>query len=399
LGTAAAPELATPTRKRGIPDLGLLAVAGMGSLGAGAIHAAAIGVHSEHRQAVVAFTIVAAFQLGWGALVLTRPTRLVGWMGALGNLGIIGGWVLAKTQGISFIDGLEVVEPVQAADALAAGLAGVAVVGVVLDALYRRAGLRDPGRGMHGAFAMAVLLVAVPGMVAAGNHHHSHGNAPQSVTVTADGTVELAAAAVVPPHPYDPTKPIDLGGIDGVTPEEQARAENLIAITLIRLPKFADPATAQAAGFVSIGDGITGFEHYINWNYIDDGKILDPDYPESLVYNTAGGQKKLEAAMYMLPPGTTLNDVPDVGGALTQWHIHDNLCFTNGLAPHVAGLTNADGTCSPPLVKLEPVPMIHVWTVPQPCGPFAALEGVGGGQIKDGETRNCDHVHGSTGGL
>ena len=41
--------------------------AGLASLGAGAIHATAVGVHSEHRQAAVAFALLAAFQLGWGA--------------------------------------------------------------------------------------------------------------------------------------------------------------------------------------------------------------------------------------------------------------------------------------------------------------------------------------------
>ncbi len=41
--------------------------------------------------------------------------------------------------------------------------------------------------------------------------------------------------------------------------------------------------------------------------------------------------------------------------------------------------------------------MIHVWTVAHPCGPFAALEGIGAGQIKPGETRLCDHAHGGTG--
>ena len=28
-------------------------------------------------------------------------------------------------------------------------------------------------------------------------------------------------------------------------------------------------------------------------------------------------------------------------------------------------------------------------------GPFAALEGVGAGQLKPGEVRSCDHVHGA----
>jgi hypothetical protein len=39
--------------------------------------------------------------------------------------------------------------------------------------------------------------------------------------------------------------------------------------------------------------------------------------------------------------------------------------------------------------------MVHVWVEPQACGPFAALEGVAGGRIADGQTRLCDHAHGS----
>jgi len=219
------------------------------------------------------------------------------------------------------------------------------------------------------------------------------------VVVGADGKAQVVtASAAVPTHPYDPTKPIDLGGGPGVTPEQQARAENLVAITVIRLPQWSDPAKAEAAGFHSIGDGLTGYEHFINWDYINDDKILDPDFPESLVYNTSGGKRVLESAMFMLPPGSSLDKVPDIGGALTQWHIHDNLCFTNDpVAPHVTGLTDGSGSCHPPTVKLEPVPMIHVWIVPKPCGPFAALEGVGAGQVLPGQVASCDHVHGSNG--
>ena len=169
-----------------------------------------------------------------------------------------------------------------------------------------------------------------------------------------------------------------------------------MAITLIRLPQWADPSVAEAKGFHTIGDGGTGDEHLINWSYINDDKILDPDFPEALVYNTRTGTRVLEAAMFMLKPGSTLDSVPDIGGPLTQWHIHDNLCFTNDpVAPHVAGLTDGSGNCHAPLVKLQPVPMIHVWITPQKCGPFSALEGVGGGQIKPGETRLCDQAHGT----
>ena len=197
----------------------------------------------------------------------------------------------------------------------------------------------------------------------------------------------------MPAKEYDPTKPIDLSGAEGVSPEQQARAENLIAITLLRLPKYADYRTAERDGFRSIHDGVTGTEHFINVAYFDDGKILNPDYPESLVYDTSGGGRKLVAAMYMLKRGTPLADAPDIGGALMQWHTHENLCYQpNG---RLGGLTDGNGNCRQGLIKPVPTPMIHVWIESHPCGPFAALEGIGGGRIPDGETKLCDHAHGA----
>jgi hypothetical protein len=204
-------------------------------------------------------------------------------------------------------------------------------------------------------------------------------------------------AAVVAPKPYDPTQPIDLGGVDGVTPEQQAAAENLVALNVVRLPQWADYKTAEAAGYHSIGDGLTGFEHFIKWDLINDDVSLDPDHPESLVYQPQpDGSKQLVSAMYFLPDTVALTDVPDIGGALMQWHIHDNLCFTDdAVAPQVRGATTSAGTCPAPLVKFRPAPMIHVWITPNKCGPFAALEGIGAGQIANGETRLCDAAHGT----
>jgi hypothetical protein len=198
-----------------------------------------------------------------------------------------------------------------------------------------------------------------------------------------------AAPAV---KPYDPTQPIDLSGTPGVTPQQQAAAENLIAVTLVRLPKWSDPNVALAAGFHTIGDGPTGVEHFVNEGFMNDDKILDPDAPESLVYDTTKGGRTLVAAMYMTKPGVPLSEVPEVGGPLTQWHIHNNLCYQpNGL---LGGLTDGDGNCRAGLIKPPDTPMIHVWLTAQRCGPFSALEGIGGGQIADGETRLCDHQHG-----
>ena len=108
------------------------ALAGVASLGAGAIHCTAVGLHAEHRQSAVAFALLAAFQLGWGALALFRRGRLLAVVGAVGNAVAVVGWAVAKTKGIGFIDGLETAEGIQWADGLAALLATLAVVGALL---------------------------------------------------------------------------------------------------------------------------------------------------------------------------------------------------------------------------------------------------------------------------
>jgi hypothetical protein len=293
-------------------------------------------------------------------------------------------------SGIGFISGLEGAEAPQTADALAAGLALVAVlaVGAHLLGLGRAALTTSPL--LTGVGALLVGVLAVPGMLAAGGHSHAGGHSDgHDHGVTADGTEAVAAA--VPPKPFDPNLPIDPGGVEGVTPQQQAAAENLLAMTVVQLPQFEDPATAESMGFVSIGDGFLGHEHYLNAANMNDERLLDPDYPESLVYDTSVTPKKLVAAMFMMNPGDTLDDVPELGGALTQWHIHDNLCFSG---PRVAGLTDAEGNCGPGLTKGNQTPMIHVWIEPNKCGPFSALDGVAGGSVPEGETKLCDHVHG-----
>ncbi len=208
-------------------------------------------------------------------------------------------------------------------------------------------------------------------------------------------TGETAADAEA--KPYDPTLPIDLGGVEGVTPQQQAFAENLVAATLRDLPQWADLEAVEAAGFQSIGDGLTGHEHYIQWDWIDDDIVLDPDFPESLVFEPQpDGSKKLVSAMFMLPPGIDVADAPDYGGGLMQWHIHEDLCFTDDpVAPRVVGVKPIGTPCRAPLVDLVLPPMIHVWITPTPCGPFAALDGIGAGQVAAGEERLCDAAHGS----
>lgn len=353
---------------------GWLLVAGAASLAAGAVHAAAVAAHSEHRRAVWAFVALAVTQLVWGAIAVARNDRRLAAVGALVGVVAVAGWALATTTGLPFVEGLDEPQKARPVDVFAAGLAGLTSVASLLALAGGR--LRLP-RAAAITAAVALVAVGVPGAVAAADHGH-------------DGPPMVAAA--VPPKGFSPGLPIDLSGVPGVSLQQQARAEALLARTVERLPKWSDPAVAEANGFRSIRDGATGVEHYLNRAFIEDDVLLDPDQPESLVYDTTVSPKKLVAAMYMATPGTTLDTVPDIGGALTQWHIHNNLCF-NGQG-QVAGLTQGDGSCRAPLVKGAETPMIHTWIVSRPCGPFSALEGIGGGQVKPGDTKACNAIHG-----
>lgn len=363
----------------GLASPRLLIIAATASIAAGIVHTGAVASHSDHRAAVWTFLAVTVVEIAWGAYALARPRRWVAIVGSLLGAAAFAGWVLVKARGIGFINGLDDKEPIQLADGLCAALEAVSFATAALAVVARRV---TPPRAVVGVLAVAIMASTGSGTVAALNHEHAHDHG---------ATAEPAPA--VPPHPFDPSLPIDLGGVPGVTPQEQARAENLLATTVQLLPQWADPAYDEAHGFFSIGDGVTGTEHYLNREFMNDNVMLDPDRPESLVFDTTVTPKKLVAAMYMGTPGMTLAQVPDIGGPLTQWHIHDNLCFND--QGHVAGLTRPDGTCRAPLVKGAEIPMIHVWIVPHRCGPFAALEGIGGGQVLPGQTVACDHVHGA----
>lgn len=381
-----------------------LAIAGLASLGAGAIHAAAIGVHNEHQSVVVTFALVAAFQLAWGAgaLALRSSPRSFLAVGVVGQGAVAVGWLLTKTTGIGFVTGLDQSESVQLADGVAAALALVAVALAARELLVPAGRPRAARQILLPLTALPVAALAVASMVSVDSHSHAggHGHGDEAAADHGHGGDDAAHEAAANLGPFDPEEAIDLSGVPGVTPEQEESAEALLQRSLDKLPQFSDLSTLNDKGFYSIGDALTGDEHYINWSYVDDDKVLDPDYPESLVIRHEDGREPyLAAAMYMLPTGTTLDDVPDVGGPLVQWHVHNDICLTDDpVKPTLAFadlLVAAEKGCTPPNSKRANVPMVHVWIVPHPCGPFAALEGIGGGQVAEGEEKLCtaEHAH------
>ena len=325
--------------------VGIMQLAGLASIGAGAIHAGVAGLHADNTTLARLFVAVAVAQLGVGLLALVKGGRLAAVVdrsrqprcgGGLGSDAAVGHQL----------------------DRRLGGCRGPAVHRYRLRHARcdrrRRGARRARSRSHHGvdvrlglpAFAVGVVTLAA--MLVGTNHSHSptagdaHTHDEQAAAPVAE-----AAAVVDWPRPYDPTAPVDFSDVEGVTPEQQLRATALVRSTQEQLPAFADVDTLDELGYQSIGDARTGYEHYINYSLINDDVWLDPTQPESLVFRVDGDDRTLVSAMFIV--GQRPIDDPelvDYGGRLMQWHVHENLCWRGGDdGPQVAGVTDDAGNC------------------------------------------------------
>ena len=390
-----------------------IVIAGLASIAAGAIHGGAIGLHAEHPQLARIFIVVTLAQLAWGLSALLRPQQWLLPVGVVINGAAVGGWIATRIVGISWIDGLEVRESPQLADSLCAGL-GIVAATVALAALL--VGERELPQVRLALPSFAILLLTLPamwngaahvhsegGMAHADDHgaaeagHHDPATTPIEQVVTEIQAGEPTFAAW--PRPYDPDLPLDISNVANVSAEQESRAKALIELTQRELPTWADYQTALDGGWQSIGDGSTGFEHFIKRELIQDDKFLDPTAPEALVYKVEGAKRTLVSVMFIAKTGVTVDDpsLTDYAGGLIQWHSHDNLCWRNNAqgVPVIAGLTDGAGNCPPGSARAgSNNAMVHVWITPHLCGPFAALEGAGAGRSNVSDAERVDLCHG-----
>ncbi|MGI8679779.1 MAG: hypothetical protein ACR2LX_14085 [Jatrophihabitans sp.] len=140
----------------------------------------------------------------------------------------------------------------------------------------------------------------------------------------------------------------NLAPVSGATAQQQAGATTLLKATEAATTKYSNLATAKAAGYdlqaslaqkekkspgtaqrlkdIDAGKMPTGGKmpmlHVGNKALKTDGKVLDPNAPETLMYSYTGhGNWKLIGVMY------TANESypkapPDPGGPITRWHYH-----------------------------------------------------------------------------
>jgi hypothetical protein len=380
-----------------------LVIAAIGSTGAGLVHAAAAGTHGDDAQLAWMFAACAAAQIGWAALAVAWPRRSVLALGIALNGGCVAVFALVTTVGL--FGPLADVEAVGTQNLIAAILGAVAAGGAALALLgrVRPAAERHPATGSGAprldvpvlvVAASLVVVLAVPAMAATHGHDgeaaHEHG-----AVETAAGVAPGDRDATHSDHEHDAAAGGETtdSAADGpvtslddarLTSAQRARATDLLTRTRAALLAYPDEAALVAAGYTWIGDGRRAgtFQHFVNAEYMGDGRMLDPGHIESIVMQQQpDGTKTVMSAMYIAEPGTTMETVPDIGGELTVWHDHQNLCWNGN---KLAGVL-VNGVCTPGGTFRATAPMIHVWVDEPRCGPFTGIEGHGG--------TNCEHTH------
>ena len=261
--------------------IGAADVAALASIGAGAIHAAAAGIHAENPTLSRLFVLTAAAQILVGLVLLLRRGRVAAVATVARQRRRRRRLGRHPHAGISWIDGLEQSESPGFADTVCAGLGALAVVAAAVALVRHTTTVR---RGNLIAPGVALGALSVVAMMAGATNVHSHDDGAAAHAHTEDGgdgggrlarphvgagdgrqppstptrsepattahaddhaDHETEPAALAWPRAWDPTAPIDFSGVDGVTAEQQERAETLAANTLRDLPAFADVTHAR----------------------------------------------------------------------------------------------------------------------------------------------------------
>lgn len=155
------------------------------------------------------------------------------------------------------------------------------------------------------------------------------------------------------------------------TPPTQAQVaatNQLVAQTTSGIAQYADVNVAIAAGYTAATRTDIPVVHMINRKDFSNTPLANPAAPQALVYAHKGSTWVLLGAMFMTD--AQCKEGPDIGGSLTDWHAHANLCFgaggtVTGNHPDAAGQCPAGET-----THATPF-MLHVYTVANnTSGPF-----------------------------
>lgn len=362
-----------------------LSAAAVGAGGAALIHAASARVYIDHPTVARTWLVVAVCEAAWAAAAALVPARVTAALGVVLGLGVAGATLVAASSGLASVAPGGDDASLGGAQVLAALLAGVS-------GIWCGRTLLHPG-AEHGSTSVRRLLGAGAVVVSVGGLVVMIGQDPTLARAEGHGHDRVTGFIA----PFDPAEPLDLSTVAGATPEHERVAARLVDSSRPVGERLATVGDAEAAGFVSAGDGASGYEHFVHAGHLGDDAALDPVRPEILGYEVGpGGRRTLAFVEYALEPGTGLDEAPEVGGPLTPWRERSDLCLsvptgagrTEG--PRFEGFVGADGRCEGVATPAGPVPVLTVWVVANPCGPFVSVEGT---QAADDGAPTCGRGH------
>jgi len=150
--------------------------------------------------------------------------------------------------------------------------------------------------------------------------------------------------------------------IDSLEPTEAEHeaADTVYGELLAAMEPYRDPEVARADGY-QVGEIHGTSYHAQNPALIGDGRILDPRYPESLIYAESIDGPVLVGVMFEMDALT--DPGPQIGGPITVWHSHENICFS--LAPLALAGLSPYGVCPVGSVNIPATgEMLHAWVMP-----------------------------------
>jgi len=154
---------------------------------------------------------------------------------------------------------------------------------------------------------------------------------------------------------------------EAATAAQTGAAAQLYADTKAAILPYEDWHKAWDAGFRPGGGANLGSTHWMNQVNVDRGYVMDPQHPQGLVYANSQHGPVLLGAMFQMKHIGQFG--PDPGGPLTAWHQHENICFSP-LGLEFSFMTPF-ATCPLGSIDISTSPMLHVWIVNNPSGPFA----------------------------
>jgi hypothetical protein len=374
------------------------------SAGAAAIHFAVMFEHfDEYSLYGVFFLVLAWAQLIWPVVLITlslltralptrafltwtpaRTLRLWLWLGVAGNVLVLVIYFSSRSIGLPFGPDTTEVEAWGGLDLVCAieEILLVVIAAAVLarpSLLDRQVRFRGQARWLASLLAAPVVVIAATTAVMTPAWAGSEGPAGM-----ASGSMSSPASSGSSSTSSDDSLQGgmgDMGSINGQpvmqmygntnAPDaaQVQAAANLIKETDASLARFENVNNAIAAGY-TYRLATNGEEHllYDGGNPAYQG--LNPQDPSSLVYaiNVKGHAPILLGAMYLMPDSAS---GPQVGGGLTRWHSHLEICQGGKII--IAGFGVAlRGHCDPSTwTDQYTTQMLHVWVVPYPGGVFS----------------------------